>query len=441
MAALPLVAIIGRANVGKSTLFNRLVQRRKAIVNNTPGVTRDRIYGQSDWLGHSFVVVDTGGVDVDGVNDIENQVVEQALLAQDEADILIFVADKNLGLTPEDRKVVDQLRKSGKPFFFIVNKVDEVRHEQELSDFSAMGMDAIYPVSAEHGYGVADMLDSLVAVLPEVKETPLPENTIRVAIVGRPNVGKSSLVNRLLDSTRCIVSDIPGTTRDAIDTILKEGDKNFLLVDTAGIKRKGRTQQVLDKFSVIMALKALDRCDIAVILVDVSEGITDQDATIAGYAFERGRGCLFVVNKWDLVKPLGVTRNSIEEQIRGKCKFLDFAPVIVLSALSGYGVEKLLPQVELVYEEYKKNLSTGKLNDCIEKAIEKNPIPSYRGKFVKVQYTTQIKSRPPTLKCFVNYPEGIHFSYKRYLTNSLRKTFGLAGTPVKLLFSGKKKRN
>jgi len=192
MAALPLVAIIGRANVGKSTLFNRLVQRRKAIVNNTPGVTRDRIYGQSDWLGHSFVVVDTGGVDVDGVNDIENQIVEQALLAQDEADILIFVADKNLGLTPEDRKVVDQLRKSGKPFFFIVNKVDEVRHEQELSDFSAMGMDAIYPVSAEHGYGVADMLDDLVAVLPEVKETPLPENTIRVAIVGRPNVGKSS---------------------------------------------------------------------------------------------------------------------------------------------------------------------------------------------------------------------------------------------------------
>ena len=440
MAALPLVAIIGRANVGKSTLFNRLIQKRKAIVNNTPGVTRDRIYGQCDWLGHSFTVVDTGGVDVDGINDIEDQVVKQALFAQDEADILVFVADKNLGLTPEDREVVDRLRKSGKPFFFIVNKVDEVSHEKELSEFSAMGMGDIYPVSAEHGYGVADMLDDLLAVLPEMKDTPLPENTVRVAIVGRPNVGKSSLVNRLLDSTRCIVSDIPGTTRDSIDTILNEGDKNFLLVDTAGIKRKGRTQRVLDKFSVIMSLKSLDRCDIAVVLVDVSEGITDQDATIAGYAFERGKGCLFVVNKWDLIKSLGVTKNSIEEQIRRKCKFLDFAPVILLSALSGYGVENLLPHVELIYEEYKKKLSKVKLNDCIEKAIEKNPIPSYRGNFVKVQYITQVKSRPPTLKCFVNYPEGIHFSYKRYLVNSLRKTFGLSGTPIKLFFSGTKKK-
>jgi len=439
MAALPLVAIIGRANVGKSTLFNRLIQKRKSIVNNTPGVTRDRIYGQSDWLGRSFVVVDTGGVDVDGVNDIENQIVDQALLAQNEADILIFVADKNLGLTPEDRKVVDRLRKSGKPFFFIVNKVDEAKHEKELSDFSSIGIENIYPVSAEHGYGVADMLDDLVAELPEVEDLLLPENTLRIAIVGRPNVGKSSLVNRLLDSTRCIVSDIPGTTRDAVDTILKERGKNFLLIDTAGIKRKGRTRKVLDKFSAIMALKALDRCDVAVILVDISEGITDQDATIAGYAFGRGRGCLFVVNKWDLALSVGVTKSSVEEQIREKCKFLDFAPVIVLSALSGHGVEFLLPQVELVYEEYKKKLSTGKLNDCIEKAIERNPIPSYRGKFVKVQYTTQIKSCPPTLRCFVNYPEAIHFSYKRYLTNSLRKTFGLSGTPVKLLFSGKKK--
>ena len=438
MASIPLVAIIGRANVGKSTLFNRLIQKRKAIVNNTPGVTRDRIYGQCDWLGHSFAVVDTGGVDVDGINDIENQVVKQAMFAQDEADILVFVADKNLGLTPEDREVVDRLRKSGKPFFFIINKVDEVSHEKELSEFSEMGMVDIYPVSAEHGYGVADMLDDLLLVLPEKKDAPLPENTVRVAIVGRPNVGKSSLVNRLLDSTRCIVSDTPGTTRDSIDTILNEGDKNFLLVDTAGIKRKGRTQQVLDKFSVIMSLKALDRCDIAVVLVDVSEGITDQDVTIAGYAFERGKGCLFVVNKWDLIKSIGVTKNSIEEQIRRKCKFLDFAPVLALSALSGYGVENLLPQVESIYEEFKKNLSKGKLNDCIEKAIEKNPIPSYRGNFVKVQYITQVKSRPPTLKCFVNYPEGIHFSYKRYLVNSLRKTFGFSGTPIKLFFSGTK---
>jgi len=441
MSALPLVAIIGRANVGKSTLFNRLVQKRTAIVNDTPGVTRDRIYGHSDWLGRSFSVVDTGGVDVDGINEIEHQVVEQALLAQEEANIVIFVADKNVGLTPQDKEVVDRIRKSGKPFFFAVNKVDHTKHVQELSDFAEIGVDTIYPISAEHGYGVADMLDVLVTSLPDMNEKPLPENTIRIAMVGRPNVGKSSLINRLLDSTRCIVSDIPGTTRDAVDTFLEVDKGNFLLVDTAGIKRKGKTAQVLDKFSVIMALKALDRCDIAIILVDGAEGITDQDATIAGYAFERGRGCIIVVNKWDLVEPLDTTREKIEQQIREKCKFLDFAPIIILSALTGYGVDKLLPQVKYVSEEYQKNIPTGRLNECFEQAIEKNPISSYRGKFIKMHYATQVKKSPPTFKCFVNYPEGIHFSYKRYLINSLRKKFGFTGTPVRLVFSGKPKRN
>ncbi len=442
MPVLPLVAIIGRANVGKSTLFNRLILKRKSIVNDTPGVTRDRIYEQSDWLGRFFTVVDTGGVDVDGVNEIEDQVVEQALLAQSEADAIIFVADKNMGLTPQDREVVDRIRKSGKPFFLAVNKVDHAKHELELSDFAGVGVDTVYPISAEHGHGVADMLDALVAVFPEEEEDiPPVDDTVRVAVVGRPNVGKSSLVNRLLDSSRCIVSNIPGTTRDAVDTTLEVDGKSFLLVDTAGIRRKGKTREVLDKFSVIMALKALDRCDIAVIIVDGSEGITDQDATIAGYAFERGRGCILAVNKWDLVKPRGITIKEIEEQIKDKCKFLDFAPILVISALTGYDVDKILPQVESVCEEYRKNISTGRLNDCFERAIERNPISSYRGKFVKMHYTTQIKSRPPTFKCFVNYPDGIHFSYKRYLVNSLRKTFGLAGAPVRLIFSGKPKRN
>ncbi|HJO56607.1 MAG TPA: ribosome biogenesis GTPase Der [Nitrospinaceae bacterium] len=441
MPVLPLVAIIGRANVGKSTLFNRLILKHKSIVNDTPGVTRDRIYEQSDWLGRFFTVVDTGGVDVDGVNEIEDQVVEQALLAQSEADAIIFVADKNMGLTPQDREVVDRIRKSGKPFFLAVNKVDHAKHELELSDFAGVGVDTVYPISAEHGHGVADMLDALVAVFPEEEDIPPVDDTVRVAVVGRPNVGKSSLVNRLLDSSRCIVSNIPGTTRDAVDTTLEVDGKSFLLVDTAGIRRKGKTREVLDKFSVIMALKALDRCDIAVIIVDGSEGITDQDATIAGYAFERGRGCILAVNKWDLVKPRGITIKEIEEQIKDKCKFLDFAPILVISALTGYDVDKILPQVESVCEEYRKNISTGRLNDCFERAIERNPISSYRGKFVKMHYTTQIKSRPPTFKCFVNYPDGIHFSYKRYLVNSLRKTFGLAGAPVRLIFSGKPKRN
>jgi len=441
MSSLPLVAIIGRANVGKSTLFNRLIQKRKSIVNDMPGVTRDRIYGQSDWLGRTFTVVDTGGVDVDGKNEIEDQVIEQAMMAQSEADAVIFVADKNMGLTPQDREVVDRIRKSGKPFVLVVNKVDHAKHELELSDFAGIGVDTVYPVSAEHGHGVADMLDVLVPALPEEEEEPVSDDTIRIAVVGRPNVGKSSLVNRLLDSSRCIVSNIPGTTRDAVDTALEVDGKKIILVDTAGIRRKGKTQEVLDKFSVIMALKALDRCDIAVIIADGSEGITEQDATIAGYAFERGRGCVIVVNKWDLIKPRGITIKEIEEQIKNKCKFLDFAPILIISALTGYGVETILPQVESVCEEYRKKISTGRLNDCFERAIERNPISSYRGKFVKMHYTTQIKSRPPTFKCFVNYPEGIHFSYKRYLVNSLRKTFGLTGAPVRLIFSGKPKRS
>lgn len=436
----PLVAIIGRANVGKSTLFNRLVQKRKAIVNDTPGVTRDRIYGQSDWLGRSFMVVDTGGVDMSGANDIELQVIEQAYLAQEEADAVIFVADKNQGLMPQDREVIDRLRKSGKPFFLAVNKVDHLKHEQELVEFTGVGVETIYPISAEHGHGVADLLDDLVGGLPKTDELEVPANTIRVAVVGRPNVGKSSLVNRLLRSTRCIVSDIPGTTRDAIDTPLEFRGKNFLLVDTAGIRRKGKTRLVLDKFSTIMALKALDRCDIAVILVDASAGITDQDATIAGYAYERGRGCIIAVNKWDLAKASELTIEDIEQQVKDKFKFLDFAPVMVLSAQTGRGVDKLLPKVESVCAEYARNIPTGRLNECFERALAKNPIPSYRGKFVKMLYATQVKSRPPTFKCFVNYPQGIHFSYERYLINSLRGMFGFSGTPVRLIFSGKSRR-
>ena len=436
----PLVAIIGRANVGKSTLFNRLVRKRSSIVNDTPGVTRDRIYGRSEWLGCSFMVVDTGGVDVDGAGEIEHQVVEQAYLAQEEADAIIFVADKNQGVTPQDREVIGRVRKSGKPFFLAVNKVDHRKHEQELFEFAGVGVENIYPISAEHGDGVADLLDDLVSDLPTADVPEALGSTIRVAVVGRPNVGKSSLINKLLRSTRCIVSDIPGTTRDAIDTSLEFNGKNFLLVDTAGIRRKGRTKQVLDKFSVIMALKALDRCDIAVILVDASEGITDQDATIAGYAYERGRGCVIAVNKWDLTKAREITIEDIERQVKDKFKFLDFAPVMVLSAKTGRGVDKLLPQVELICAEYARSIPTGRLNECLERAVAKNPISSYRGKFVKMFYSVQIKNRPPTFKCFINYPQGIHFSYERYLVNSLREMFGFSGTPVRLVFSGKSER-
>jgi len=263
-------------------------------------------------------------------------------------------------------------------------------------------------------------------------------NAIRVAVIGKPNVGKSSLINKLLNSERCIVSNIPGTTRDSIDTFLQANGQDFVLVDTAGIRRKGKTKQVLDKFSVIMALRALDRCDVAILLLDGVEMVTDQDATIAGYALDRGKGCVIIGNKWDLTREKEITFEAFEDNVRYRLKFMEFAPILTVSAKSGMRVDKILPQAEKVFEEYSRRISTGPLNDCFEKAIQRNPMSSYRGKFLKMFYATQIKSKPPTFKCFLNFPEAIHFSYKRYLVNSIRKTFGLIGTPVRLILSGKK---
>ncbi|MEE2986204.1 MAG: ribosome biogenesis GTPase Der [Nitrospinota bacterium] len=437
----PLIAIIGRANVGKSTLFNRLTHKRTAIVNDTPGVTRDRIYGRSDWLGRSFMVVDTGGLDFTAKSDIELRVKEQGQLAQEEADGVIFVADKQQGLTPHDREVVAQLRKSGKPMFVAVNKVDDLKHESDIYEFSSLGVEKIYPISAEHGQGVAELIDDIVACLPADREAEETGDVIKIAIIGKPNVGKSSLVNKLLGTERCIVSNKPGTTRDAVDSMLDRDDKKFILVDTAGIRRKGKTSELLEKYSIIMALKAMDRCDIAILMIDGSTGPTDQDATIAGYADERGRGCIIALNKWDLAKNRGISFSEYEKQIKSRLKFLDFAPVIPLSAKTGEEVDRLLPKTAEVFQEYSRNLPTARLNRCFERAIERNPIRGYRGKFVKLFYSTQVKNRPPTFRCFVNHPGGIHFSYKRYLVNSLRKDFGFSGTPLRLIISGKKERN
>lgn len=437
----PLVVIIGRANVGKSTLFNRLTEKRTAIVNDTPGVTRDRIYGQSEWLGKTFRVIDTGGLDVDNKDAIEVQIKEQGQLAQAEADSVIFVVDNRQGLTPVDRDVIAQIRKTGKPMLVAVNKVDDPAKASTAYEFSRLGVETVYPISAEHGFGVAELLDDLVAQFPETEEAEVASDSIKVAIVGKPNAGKSSLVNKLLGTYRCIVSDVPGTTRDAIDTEMEFEGQKILLIDTAGIRRKGKTLAVLDKFSVIMALKALDRCDVAVIVVDAAEGISDQDAHIAGYAYERGRACLIVANKWDLAKAGKITFQDFEEQVQRKLKFLDFVPVIPISAKTGEKLERLLPGVIDIFRQYIRNIPTAALNDCFIKAIQRTPIAGYQGKFVKILYATQVKNRPPTFRCFVNYPKGIHFSYRRYLINSLRKTFGFSGTPVWLMFTGKKERH
>ena len=434
----PIIAIVGRANVGKSTLFNKLTQSRSAIVNDTPGVTRDRIYGSADMGNRSALIVDTGGVDVDQNNPIELQVVEQGRWARDEADCVIIVADNQEGLTPYDREMVDEIRKSGKPYVLAVNKVDSPSHHHILPEFNKLGVQYLLPVSAEHGHGVYELIETVSRLLPEYVEPEVDSNAIRVAVIGKPNVGKSSLINKLLNSERCIVSNIPGTTRDSIDTFLQANGQDFVLVDTAGIRRKGKTKQVLDKFSVIMALRALDRCDVAILLLDGVEMVTDQDATIAGYALDRGKGCVIIGNKWDLTREKEITFETFEDNVRYRLKFMEFAPILTVSAKSGMRVDKILPQAEKVFEEYSRRISTGPLNDCFEKAIQRNPMSSYRGKFLKMFYATQIKSKPPTFKCFLNFPEAIHFSYKRYLVNSIRKTFGLIGTPVRLILSGKK---
>jgi len=436
---IPQVAIIGRANVGKSTLFNKIIKQRAAIVNDTPGVTRDRMFSRAEWFGKPFMLIDTGGIDLDADNEIELQVKSQADIAISEADFILFVGDGQQGLTPQDQEVISKVRASGKPLFVLVNKVDDISHETMIHDFFKMGVKNTFALSAEHGIGIEAMLEVLVKDFPEAEEEPeeIP-GRIRVAVIGKPNAGKSSLINKLLKSDRCIVSDIPGTTRDAVDTSVVFEEKEFVLIDTAGIRRKGKTTRVLEKYSVIMALKALERCDITVLVLDGETGVSEQDATIAGYAFEQGRGCILAVNKCDLLEREKGVHEDIEEKVKDKLRFLDFAPVLFISAKSGYGLKHFFPEAERVYSEYSMRIPTGKLNDCFAKAIEKNPLSSFRGKFIKLFYSTQIKSCPPTFQCFVNYPEGIHFSYRRYLVNSLRHVFGFSGTPVHLKFTSRR---
>lgn len=436
---LPHLAIIGRANVGKSTLFNRITRTRSAIVHNTPGVTRDRMYGEVEWNDRSFMVIDTGGIDLAGNDTIELQVNEQGELAIREADVIVFVVDGQQGVLPQDQEVVDLVRRSGKPLILAVNKIDAPSHEDRITDFYGLGIACTLPISAEHHVGISELLDRVTEKFGEMQTEPdiVSPNSgaIRVAIVGKPNAGKSSIINKLLKSDRCIVSATPGTTRDTVDLPIEFEGHPFVLMDTAGIRRKGKTTKLIEKFSVIMALKALERCDVVVLLIDGAEGVSEQDATIAGYAFDRGRACILAVNKWDLVQEKELPKEEIEEKVRMKLKFADFAPMIKVSAKTGFGLPNFFGEVQSVYEQYSRKIPTGKLNDCFQQAIRKNPMSSYRGKFLKLYYATQVRSCPPTFECFMNYPQGVHFSYQRYLTNSLRKAFGFSGTPVRLILS------
>jgi GTPase len=437
----PIVAILGRPNVGKSSLFNRLTRTQDALVDDCPGVTRDRHYGSASWNGIDFTVVDTGGF-ADG-EEFSGEIRFQIEQAMHDADAIVFVLDGRAGLSPFDRDLLDLLRGISQPVFYAVNKIDGPEQEVLLADFFRLGLAALYPVSAEHRYGLNDFIDDLVAALPP-PETPASadedEGLIRLAVVGRPNVGKSSLINRILGENRLVVSPQPGTTRDAIDTAYRRQGQSYLLIDTAGIRRKGRVSEKLEKFSVIKALRSLERCDVAVIVLDAGEGVTEQDITIAGYAFERGCGCVLAINKWDVAEQSGRREKQMVDELRFKAKFLSFAPVLTVSARTGRRVDRIFSVVEGVYRQFAQRIGTGPLNRILETAIQKNAPPLHRGRPVKFYYAAQVSAKPPTILLFVNHPQAVHFSYKRYLLNQVREQAGLDKTPIRLIFRERERR-
>lgn len=429
----PVVAIVGRPNVGKSTLFNRITRSRDALVDDFSGVTRDRKHGNASWNDVEFTMIDTGGFSDEDSNDLAHQIRFQIFQAIEDADVVILLLDGKSGVSPFDTDIVRILRTVTKPVFYAVNKIDGIERMIALYDFYGLGIERLYPVSAEHGYGMPDFLDDLILVLPKFEPDQF-QDIIRLAVVGRPNVGKSLLINRILGENRLLVSDIPGTTRDAIDSICDVGGKSYLLIDTAGIRRKGKVFKKIEKLSIIKTLKSLDKCDVALIVIDAKEGVTDQDISVAGYAFERGCGCIFLLNKWDAIKKDTETVRIYYEQIRVSAKFLNFAPVMTISALTGLRVSRIFTLVEEVYSQYAIHIGTGQLNRILGWAIKRNEPSLYRGKRLKFYYITQVSAKPPTFICFVNYPDAVHFSYRRYLINQIRAEAGLDKTPIRMIF-------
>ncbi|MCK8827598.1 ribosome biogenesis GTPase Der [Natroniella acetigena] len=431
----PVVAIVGRPNVGKSTLFNRIVGNRVSIVEDKPSITRDRLYSDTEWLGRPFLLVDTGGIELDADTELKDKMRYQAQMAIDEADVILFVVDIREGLTVRDREVADFLRQSNKEIIVVANKAEN--HEQaemDKYDFYELGFGEIYLISAQHGLGTGDLLDQVISHFPEQEDDDYAQDAIKISIIGRPNVGKSSLVNKILGQDRVIVSDIAGTTRDAIDTYFEHEDKEYVVIDTAGIRRKGKVNLGVERYSVIRSLKAIDRSDIALMVIDATEGMTEQDKKVAGYAHEGGKGVVLVVNKWDLIEKDGRTMNRYLEEIRYEAKFLNYAPVTFISALTGKRVLEVLEIANYVAEQHARRVDTSVLNSVIEEAtLMFEPPANKQGKRLKIYYGTQPRVKPPTFVMFVNDPELINFSYRRYLKNQLRKAFGFEGTPIKII--------
>jgi len=435
----PILAIVGRPNVGKSTLFNRIAGERKAIVYDEPGVTRDRNYSDVVWEGHPFTLLDTGGFEPISKDRIFIQMREQCELAMEEAEVILFVMDGKEGLTSSDREIHDILRRLNKPVFHVVNKIDGPKQEGKAFEFYELGVENLFSISAEHGYGLNDLMDEVIRVLPKAVEAEEDRDTTRVALLGRPNVGKSSLINRILGYRRVLVDEAPGTTRDAIDTPFERNGKKYTLIDTAGIRRKSRISLRLEKYSIVEAFRSIDRCDVALLLLDPQEGVTDQDARIGGFIHEKGKGCILVVNKWDLVKKDSNTVAQFEQKIYEELKYLSYAPILFISAMTGLRVNRLLNAIDRVAEESQKRISTSSLNRALEHWLSKSPPPTFRMRQVKMNYITQISIAPPTFIIYTNFPEGIHFSYQRYLLNQLRADFGFSGVPLRLHFRRKRK--
>ena len=426
------VAIVGRPNVGKSTLFNRMVGRKKAIVEDYPGVTRDRNYAEIEWGDVSFSLIDTGGFEPISREQIFMQMKEQCQLAIEEADLILFLMDGKEGLSPSDKEISSILRREAKPVIFVVNKIDGPKHEDKAFEFYEIGAETIFSISALHNYGVDDLVTEVAKKLPSSEEDEREEELTRIAVVGRPNVGKSSLINRILGYNRVIVNERPGTTRDAIDTSMEFGGRRYLLIDTAGIRRKKKISVRLEKYSIVEALKSIDRCDVALLLIDPREGVTEQDTKIAGFIHEKGKGCIIVINKWDLIEKDTHTAREFTLNIREKLKFIQYAPILFISALKGKRVMEALRYTDRVFEECGKRVSTSNLNGLIQEATTKVPPPRYGGRKVKIYYGTQASIRPPTFVLFVNYPDRIHVTYERYLINQIRQNMGFTITPVRL---------
>ncbi|SHE74610.1 ribosome biogenesis GTPase Der [Schwartzia succinivorans] len=435
----PIVAIVGRPNVGKSTLFNQIGKKRISIVDDMPGVTRDRIYLDAVWLGKPFVMIDTGGIEFSGDDKILSSMRDQAKLAMDEADVIVFVVDGRTGLTTSDEEVGKMLRTTKKPVILAVNKIDSPKQDNDIYEFYNLGLGDPIPIAAANALNLGDLLDAVVAAFPDNSDEDEESDEIHIAVIGRPNVGKSSLVNTLLGEERVIVSDIPGTTRDAIDTHFKKDNIKFTLIDTAGMRRKAHIDEAIEHYSVLRSLRAIDRSDVVLMVINAVEGITDQDTKIAGYAHDSGKGVILVVNKWDIYENKDEKSTlRFTEDLREKIGFLQYAPVIYISALTGQRVHRITDLVKYVADQQSMRIKTSVLNELLRDAIAINPPPSYKGKPLKVLFMTQAGIKPPKFIIFVNDPELMHFSYLRFLENKIRETFGFEGAPLKLIVRGRK---